>query len=237
MAKEYIAKESTSQTILTNVQEAISDVGAVQSSLGQPGDTGGSTTAGSVTAKLNQLLAEAAREGTLDELSSAMSGVVANLGQTGDTGGSATAGSVMGKINALLNRLTTSRASKLDNIGSTGDVSASTTTGTVMGKLNQILSSMGSMGSPVKRVLRGSVYFTEDDDGKVISIDNVNVNKSVVLLSASGSLSNRDEMWERSVGAGYELTSTTLTIHNDVSSSNRDESGSYTVYWQIVEFN
>ena len=119
MAKEYIAKESTSQTILTNVQEAISDVGAVQSSLGQPGDTGGSTTAGSVTAKLNQLLAEAAREGTLDELSSAMSGVVANLGQTGDTGGSATAGSVMGKLNKLLSGGSVTEESLKENLNST----------------------------------------------------------------------------------------------------------------------
>ena len=63
---------------------------------GATGDTGGTSTAGTLTAKINAALS--------------------NIGVTGDTNGTATAGTVMAKVNKLLTDWTTTRAGYIDTI-------------------------------------------------------------------------------------------------------------------------
>ena len=89
---------------------------------GATGDTGGTSTGGTLTAKVNTALS--------------------NIGQTGNTGGSASAGTIMAKLNKLLTDWTSTRAGyidKLANFGTTGETGGSTTSGTMMAKLNKLL--------------------------------------------------------------------------------------------------
>ena len=111
---------------------------------GATGDTGGTSTAGTLTAKINAALS--------------------NIGVTGDTSGTATAGTLMAKVNKLLTDWTTTRAGKIDtistnasnlntrltstragyldklaNFGAVNDTGGTATAGTVMAKLNKLL--------------------------------------------------------------------------------------------------
>ncbi len=89
---------------------------------GATGDTGGTSTGGTLTAKVNTALS--------------------NIGQTGNTGGSTSAGTIMAKLNKLLIDWTSTRAGyidKLANFGTTGETGGSTTSGTMMAKLNKLL--------------------------------------------------------------------------------------------------
>lgn len=106
-------------------QQAVGQVGSVDEKIGSAGDTGGSTTAGSVMAKMNAILQKFgsawtdARAAKLDNLDGTISSRATQaslntlqgtantindtkLGATNNTGGSSTAGTVMAKLNALL---------------------------------------------------------------------------------------------------------------------------------------
>jgi hypothetical protein len=103
-----------------------SSVEDVKSSIGATGNTGGSTTAGTIFGKLNKIIADLASH--ISSWTSTRAGYI-------DT------------INTNAARLTSARATKIDNIGATGDTGGSATAGTVMGKLNAILSSSGGDSS------------------------------------------------------------------------------------------
>ena len=123
--------------------------------LGATNNTGGTTSAGTVMAKLNKLLTDwtATRAGYIDtintnaaRLTSTRAGYIdklANFGATGDTGGTASAGTVMAKLNKLLTDWTTARAGRIDTInnaiGATNNTGGTVSAGTVMAKLNQLL--------------------------------------------------------------------------------------------------
>ncbi len=98
-------------------EAASGQVGNVDNKIGTTGDTGGSTTVGSIFAKLNALLQKFVsvwtdgRAAKLDNLDTTVSSrasqttvntINSALGATNNTGGTATAGTAMAKLNALL---------------------------------------------------------------------------------------------------------------------------------------
>ena len=104
------SKIDTLDTVADNIYAKVdTEVAAIKTKtdlIGATGDTGGSTSAGTIFGKLNAIL------------SSSSGGGSANVGATGDTGGSTTAGTVMAKLNALLTSWTSTRAGYVDNIRS-----------------------------------------------------------------------------------------------------------------------
>ena len=131
-----------------------SSVEDVKSSIGATGNTGGSTTTGTVFGKLNKIIADLAshisswtstRAGYIDtiksntdRLTSARATKIDNIGATGDTGGSVSAGTVMGKLNALLTSWTSTRAGYVDRLanGTYGLDKIKADTGSILSKLN-----------------------------------------------------------------------------------------------------
>jgi hypothetical protein len=111
-----------------------SSVEDVKSSIGATGNTGGSTTAGTIFGKLNKIIADLASH--ISSWTSTRAGYI-------DT------------INTNAARLTSARATKIDNIGASGDTGGSTTAGTVMGKLNAVLSATSS-----SNISHGSAIYT-----------------------------------------------------------------------------
>ena len=120
--------------LFQNLNDFIQDATYIIERIGVTTDTGGTNTAGTVMAKLNNLLTNwtSARAVKIDSIND-------NIGKTTDTGGTNNIGTVMAKLNKLLNDWTSVRAAKLDTIGETADTNGSTTTGTIMAKLNKLL--------------------------------------------------------------------------------------------------
>lgn len=109
--------------IYTKVDSEIGDISTMQTNIatrvGATGDTGGTTTGGSLAAKLNALL----------------------------TSWTSTRAGYIDTINTNAGRLTAVRATKIDNIGATSDTDGSATAGTVMGKLNGIFTNTSNASS------------------------------------------------------------------------------------------
>jgi hypothetical protein len=95
----------------------------VNTNVGGTGDSGASSSAGTLFGKLNKIISDiatfvgnwtATRAGYIDtiktntdRLTSARATKIDNIGATGDTGGTASAGTVMAKLNALVSNTTT----------------------------------------------------------------------------------------------------------------------------------
>jgi hypothetical protein len=120
--------------LFQNLNDFIQDATYIIERIGVTTDTGGTNNAGTVMAKLNNLLTNwtNARAIKIDSIND-------NIGKTTDTGGTNNAGTVMAKLNKLLTDWTSVRAAKLDTIGETADANGSATTGTIMAKLNKLL--------------------------------------------------------------------------------------------------
>ena len=124
--------------LFQNLNDFIQDASHIIERIGITTDTGGTNNAGTVMAKLNNLLTNwtNARAIKIDTIDNA-------IGKTNDSGGTNTAGTVMAKLNKLLTDWTNARAVKIDNIndniGQMTDTNGTTTTGTVMAKLNKLL--------------------------------------------------------------------------------------------------
>lgn len=104
----------------------------VKGKIGSTTDTGGSSTAGSVYAKLNYLVSQ---------VSSYLSNIhtyVSRIGSTNDSQGTDTTGTVMGKLNKLINSI----FNALSKIGSDDDA---VTGDTVFSRLNLIKSKSGKI--------------------------------------------------------------------------------------------
>lgn len=155
MAKGFTNVNNVRQSDIHKIDLTLDDMKAL---IGQVGNTGGTSTAGTIMAKLNKLLTDwtTTRAGKIDtihtnasnlntRLTSTRAGYLdklANLGAANDTGGTSTTGTAMAKMNKLLTDFTTTRAGYLDklaNLGATGDTGGSATAGTMMAKLNKLL--------------------------------------------------------------------------------------------------
>jgi len=146
--------------------------------LGATGNTGGTTTAGTVMAKLNAILTSwtSTRAGYLDAAvtsRASQTSLDTLVGATGNTGGTTTAGTVMGKLNALLTNMTSTRAGYLDaaistrstqtsldalvsTVGATGNTGGSATAGSTMAKLNALITTIGATNNTGGTTTAGS---------------------------------------------------------------------------------
>jgi hypothetical protein len=130
------AVKSVADNIYAKVDNEIGDISTMQTNIaariGASNDTGGTTTSGSVAAKLNKVISDIAtfvsnwtstRAGYIDtiktntdRLTSARATIIDNIGATGNTGGSATAGTVMAKLNTLITNTTTNNTASKTGI-------------------------------------------------------------------------------------------------------------------------
>lgn len=155
---------STINTINTNAARFTTARATKIDNIGATGDTGGSSTAGTLFGKLNKIISDiatfvgnwtATRAGYIDtiktntdRLTSTRAGYIDNIGATGNTGGSTTAGTVMAKLNKIISDLTThmgrwtsARAGYIDNIQSyTVTNNSGSKTGVLSQKLSYIIS-------------------------------------------------------------------------------------------------
>ena len=143
-----VARETLLQK-MGNVTENLENI------VGTTENTGGTTSAGTVMAKLNKLLTDwtSTRADKIDTINN-------TIGTTANTGGTASAGTVMAKLNKLLTDWTNVRAGKIDtintnaakltdtrvgyidklaNFGTITDTGGTATAGTIMAKLNKLL--------------------------------------------------------------------------------------------------
>lgn len=136
---------------------------------GTTSDTGGTSTAGTVMAKLNKLLTDwtNVRAIKLD-----------NIGATADTGGTASAGTIMAKLNKLLTDWTTTRAGRIDTInsaiGTTSNTGGTATAGTVMAKLNKILE---EATSTIQYKISNTVRYTTTKNVSSVALGRVIIQK------------------------------------------------------------
>lgn len=136
--------------LFQNLYEAYDLMTDMIAQIGDTDDTGGSSTAGTVNAKLNQIQSQitnldgdvanfqslAAKETTLQNLSG-------RIGQTTDSGGTTTAGSVFAKLNATMGMWNQTRAGYVDNIYSYTQTSGTINRdGTLSQKLNFIIDNL-----------------------------------------------------------------------------------------------
>ena len=84
MAKEYIAKESTSQAILTKATETDTAVDGIVGKVGETNDSSGSTTSGGIFAKLNKVIIDTTS--LLTRLTTARAASLDRIGSNGDSG-------------------------------------------------------------------------------------------------------------------------------------------------------
>lgn len=255
---------------------------AVSNKIGAAGDTGGSTTAGTVMGKLNKLISDlaahmgrwtAARAGYIDTINTNAANIKAKtdtIGATGDTGGSTTAGTVMGKLNKAISDLTThmgrwtaTRAGYIDTINTNAssaktDAAAAKTntatnntasaTGTLSQKLSHVINllasgsvntkldtivSQTSSAKVIKSIQRGNVdsgIIVENGNsyaGAKITINAVDPNKSVVLVNGS----------ILSGSSTYGCILSSLTEKQLIITAKPDSSGGVGIIgWQVIEF-
>ena len=231
-------------TINTNAKNSADRIGAA-------GDSGGSTSAGTVMGKLNKLLSDLAshvsswsstRASYIDTIKTSTD----KIGAAGDTGGSSTAGSIFGKLNKLISDLTThmgrwtsARAGYIDDIrNNTAVNNTASATGTLSQKLSYIASLWTTKGM-VKSVQSGIFNILEDDiiSGTAtqyaidIEINAINPQKSIVIIEGTlGATPTSPAILE-------SLTSTTLRIGSESCNTEdniygRAARGS----WQVIEF-
>lgn len=114
----------------TKVQAVDTVVRGISTDIGATNATGGSTTAGTVMAKLNAIIGNTAKNntasgtGTLSQKASWIGNTL--IGATNNTGGSTTAGTVMAKLNAILTKANASTPKKTVTPSSTNIVSLAT---------------------------------------------------------------------------------------------------------------
>lgn len=84
MAKEYIAKESTSQAILTKATETDTAVDGIVGKVGETNDSSGSTTSGGIFAKLNKVITDTTS--LLTRLTTVRAASLDRIGSSEDSG-------------------------------------------------------------------------------------------------------------------------------------------------------
>ena len=109
--EELDERKANAEEITQKIDTTIQNGTDIKNLIGQTENTGGTTSAGTVMAKLNKLLTDwtTTRAGYITNLNSRLTSTragyldkLANFGATSDTGGTATAGTLMAKVNALL---------------------------------------------------------------------------------------------------------------------------------------
>lgn len=214
MAKGFTNVNNVRQSDIHKIDLTLDDMKAL---IGQVGNTGGTSTTGTIMAKLNKLLTDwtTTRAGKIDtihtnasnlntRLTSTRAGYLdklANLGAANDTGGTSTTGTAMAKMNKLLTDFTTTRAGYLDklaNLGATGDTGGSATAGTIMAKLNKLLTDYTSTRAGYLDKL-GKGYFIKSLQWGYVSLepsDSITRDLEIAPVNAGTSLLYADPTLE-----------------------------------------
>lgn len=278
-----VATETTSQEIknsVNNIYEKVdTEVATIVNAIGATGNTGGSTTAGTVMGKLNALLTSwtSTRAGYIDtintnaaRLTSTRATKIDNIGATGDTGGSTSAGTVMGKLNKIISdiasfvgnwtstragyidtiktntdRLTSTRAGYIDNIRSyTVTNNTASKTGVLSQKLAYVISLLenttyglsalktSSSSSVIKSIQRGEIVIPANSSSATVAINSVNTNKAIILYGGSVYnyyIADSPHEWDSRL---VLTNSTTITAYRATAVA----SYSATISYQVVEF-
>jgi len=159
--EELDERKANAEEITQKIDTTIQNGTDIKNLIGQTENTGGTTSAGTVMAKLNKLLTD---------WTTTRAGYITNL-------------------NSRLTSTRAGYLDKLANFGATGDTGGSATAGTLMAKVNALLGSGGSSGLKVKSVQRGYVAYaliSLDDNGfRTIAIKQVNAAKSILISDTS----------------------------------------------------
>lgn len=213
-----------------------SSVQEVDDKVGSTTDTGGSSTAGSMMGKINNLLSNwtSTRAGYLDNIKTNVDNINTNTDKSTTEDKS---GTLSQKMNYIISSL----------LGSTDDTGGSVSAGSVMGKLNAILKSVTSSSGAVKSVQRGVVKETEvsTNDSEYssggntgyytdIKISTINPNKAIVLLNTTNQVRVGDDRNYSYSVSGRIINSTTLRVYCTNVSSGRKYVSS--LAWQVIEF-
>ncbi len=205
MAKGFTNVNNVRQSDIHKIDLTLDDMKAL---IGQVGNTGGTSTAGTIMAKLNKLLTDwtTTRAGKIDtihtnasnlntRLTSTRAGYLdklANLGAANDTGGTSTTGTAMAKMNKLLTDFTTTRAGYLDklaNLGATGDTGGSATAGTMMAKLNKLLTDWtGTRAGYINTINTNAARLTSTRAGYIDKLANLGATGDTGGSATAGSM-------------------------------------------------
>lgn len=217
--------------------------------IGTTGDTGGSTSAGTVMGKLNKLLTDllahvkiwnSTRAGYIDTIKTSTD----KMGTKGDTGGSATEGTVFGKLNALISNLIThmeswtiTRAGYIDIINtSTKTNNTASETGNLSQKMSHIINLIKNKGT-VKSVQRGVTTLQNSLNGAAqVSISSVNPSKCLVILDGSIQPSAITDMAYTPYVYALAATQLTIKANDETMTTAQPVLDKAKISWQIVEF-
>jgi len=166
--EELDERKANAEEITQKIDTTIQNGTDIKNLIGQTENTGGTTTAGTIMAKLNKLLTDwtNSRATKIDTINT--------------------------NVSNLNTRLTSTRASRLDNIGTTSDTDGSATAGTLMAKVNALLGLGGSSGLKVKSIQHGYAdkltTSTPTGNGfdtnknRKVNISTVNSSKAILLI-------------------------------------------------------
>ncbi len=180
---------------------------------GATGDTGGTSTAGTLTAKVNA--------------------TISNIGQTNNTGGTTSAGTVMAKMNKLLTDWTTTRAGyidKLSNFGVPGDIGGSATAGTVMAKLNKLLTDWtGTRAGYINTINTNTARLTSTRAGYIDKLSNFGATGDTGGSTTAGTMMAKlNAILQKVITEGVGVKSVQRGVFQELSTS-QDSENSITV--------
>ncbi len=227
----------TTETVVgayAEAQQAAGQVGSVDEKIGNAGDTGGSTTAGSVFAKMNAVLQKFVavwtdgRAAKLDNLDAAVSSrAAANTALSNGVWTNARAG-LLDRLDGTISSRATQQA-VADTYNLVSSKAAQITADTILSRVNNPLAA-----PVIKNVQRGVCEFTPANPGYpetapsvvYISIATVNLKKAIVVLGSTALLGVRGNMGDCQIEL-ISATSIKITQLN---------LGMRSVPWQVVEF-
>ncbi len=199
------------------LDETVVDISGL---IGTTTDTEGTTTKGTVMAKLNA---------TQTDLSS----VKTLIGQTNHTGGTSTIGSVMAKLNKLLTDWTSTRAGyidKLNHFGVPGDIGGSATSGTVMAKLNKLLTDWtGTRAGYINTINTNTARLTSTRAGYIDKLSNFGATGDTGGSTTAGTMMAKlNAILQKVITEGVGVKSVQRGVFQELSTS-QDSENSITV--------
>ncbi len=225
-----------------------SDVTEIKTDIGSPSDISSSPTIFGKLAEIKETLTT-----KFSEIISKITSIDSKIGTTTDTGGTSSAGGIFAKLNKLLTDWTTTRASRIDTIyTNTNTSTTSSSTGTLCQRLNYIRALIGASSDSgtdtifgllkgllskgiVKSVQRGEYNTTleSDLDYEDLTINTININKSILLVTASNSTGNNSYV---QAANGKILNSNTIRIYRTGYSVVNSTNNYHNTNWQVIEF-
>ena len=220
-----VAQQDTLETVASNVNTINTNAARLTAAratkidnIGATGDTGGSSTAGTLFGKLNKIISDIAS-------------FVGNW--------TATRAGYIDTIKSNTDRLTSARATIIDNIGATGNTGGSATAGTVMAKLNAIITKLNSSSSgsssAIKSIQHGHVK--NGFSTGTATINAVNVNKSVLIINGYYNTYARFGSSGDEFPTYYATLTNSTTVTGYSSITNGNSNKYWYIYFTVIEFN